>query len=598
MKRNRLFFIAVFSLLFFSCQNPTSSSSPSPIPQPQPEPETFSLIHDYFTEIKSVKKETVPLYYEDKNIQDTLDYYYVNDEKSIPYLNAEGIVKLLTGSFSYGTDGYSLTVKKFEKGFILTRENGSSAYFDSTDNTITLDDFLNFIIFPDAENGLDIVVTNNKNGKIPDKTIQHDSLFHRKGNPVQINLSKYKIKFVVSDNEIFLPAQVVIDLFKSANVNPLYNENAFFFIIPTSLNISEGEEPKEIVKKFRDVTPEKRSDALKQFTYNELCLSLDINYGLKKEHNIESFDKLFIDSGLFADLFDDDAAKVHSALFKLTLNYFADKHSGTIATSPKALSKFEPDFSVMINLLIEQMQLVKVYGTTRQSYYPDGIKGYEEVGDTAFITFDSFKMQDINYYEAPLTNTTDDTLILIMYANQQIRRENSPIKKVVLDLSNNSGGECDTAVAVVAWMTGTCKLHLTNELTNESATTLYTFDANRDHNSKTDSLDHKDDVADLKLFCLTSPVSFSCGNLVPAFLKESDQVTLLGRTSGGGTCAVNFMSTADGTVFQISGHYKISLLKNGTDYDIDQGVVPHLYISDVNHFYDRTWLANYLDNLL
>ena len=108
----------------------------------------------------------------------------------------------------------------------------------------------------------------------------------------------------------------------------------------------------------------------------------------------------------------------------------------------------------------------------------------------------------------------------------------------------------------------------------------------------------EDDVTDLKLFCLTSPVSFSCGNLVPAFFKESDQVTLLGRTSGGGTCAVNFMSTADGTVFQISGHYKISLLKNGTDYDIDQGVVPHLYISDVNHFYDRTWLVNYLDNLL
>ena len=37
----------------------------------------------------------------------------------------------------------------------------------------------------------------------------------------------------------------------------------------------------------------------------------------------------------------------------------------------------------------------------------------------------------------------------------------------------------------------------------------------------------------LRLYCLISPCSFSCGNLVPSVFKQSDKVTLIGKTSGG-----------------------------------------------------------------
>ena len=68
-------------------------------------------------------------------------------------------------------------------------------------------------------------------------------------------------------------------------------------------------------------------------------------------------------------------------------------------------------------------------------------------------------------------------------------------------------------------------------------------------------------MADKNLYCLISPVSFSCGNLVPAGLKSSQKVTLIGRTSGGGSCSVQPMTTAYGTVFQISSAMRMSSAK-------------------------------------
>jgi len=69
-------------------------------------------------------------------------------------------------------------------------------------------------------------------------------------------------------------------------------------------------------------------------------------------------------------------------------------------------------------------------------------------------------------------------------------------------------------------------------------------------------------------YCLISPTSFSCGKLFPAFFKGSTGITLLGKTSGGGTCAVLPFTTASGAVFTISSPLQISMIKNGAMYRI------------------------------
>jgi hypothetical protein len=111
--------------------------------------------------------------------------------------------------------------------------------------------------------------------------------------------------------------------------------------------------------------------------------------------------------------------------------------------------------------------------------------------------------------------------------------------------------------------------------------------------------DEKDSFIEngLKLYCLESPFSFSCGNLVPCVFKASNKVTMLGQTSGGGSCSIHGFSTAYGTSFQISGYRHFSVMKNGSFYDVDTGAEPHVFIVDPAKYYDREALTDFIHGL-
>ena len=79
--------------------------------------------------------------------------------------------------------------------------------------------------------------------------------------------------------------------------------------------------------------------------------------------------------------------------------------------------------------------------------------------------------------------------------------------------------------------------------------------------------------------------------------KHSNAVTLIGRTSGGGTCFVQSMSTADGACFQMSGPIQMSFLKNGSFYNNDQGAEPDFPLIKPASFYDREALTEFINTL-
>ena len=79
--------------------------------------------------------------------------------------------------------------------------------------------------------------------------------------------------------------------------------------------------------------------------------------------------------------------------------------------------------------------------------------------------------------------------------------------------------------------------------------------------------------------------------------KESGKVTLLGRTSGGGSCTVLNTSSAWGTSFQISSNVRTSFLKNGAFYDIDRGADPDFVLPTPEQYYDRAALTDYINRI-
>ena len=159
-------------------------------------------------------------------------------------------------------------------------------------------------------------------------------------------------------------------------------------------------------------------------------------------------------------------------------------------------------------------------------------------------------------------------------------------------MSANTGGMDNAAVAVISWFLGEAALSQTDNMTGAMCTSVYRADINRDR-----VFDEKDTVADKNLFCLVSPCSFSCGNLAACMFKESGKVTLLGRTSGGGSCSVMSVSSAWGTSFQISSNQRMSFLKNGSYYDVDRGADPDFVIPTPKQYYDRAALTDYINSL-
>ena len=51
-------------------------------------------------------------------------------------------------------------------------------------------------------------------------------------------------------------------------------------------------------------------------------------------------------------------------------------------------------------------------------------------------------------------------------------------------------------------------------------------------------------------------------------------------------------------MFQISSARRLSFLKNGSFYDIDQGIAPDYYLSKLSSFYDRRLLTEYINGLI
>lgn len=437
---------------------------------------------------------------------------------------------------------------------------------------------------------------------------------------VTLELSDYLIDIVEHDGECYVPLQTMNDLF----MGPLYLQYVFNGEGLYAMRFGE-----KLIDEAYEVEPREMSEDYALFNYNELRLLLDVHYGLKPEHGIESFGELLGEkTNLAMDFTSTDPAKTDEALKTLTVTYLDDLHSGFTNASPWSPSGGSDNslaalFGASGFTSNKHFNVGADFTTARSTAFPDGVPMYQEIGDTAFVTFDSFVTKEnwADYYHMddpnpdefviPIQNMTDildaeeitpellqgpqiDTIRLLVYANRQITREGSPIKNVVLDLSNNGGGTADAAVFTIAWVLGRANVVIRDTFTG--AQTLMRIDADLNLDETYDPWSCLTSHG-LNVYCLTSINSFSCGNLVPAALKMSEKAIIVGQESGGGSCVVLPCTTASGSLFQISGSRQLSTIRNGSFYNIDQGIEPDVLLTKPESFYDREALADYLKSL-
>ena len=539
-----------------------------------------------------IDTKTVPLYqgFSDEESTFDIEVAFLDGETNVPYVTLETMKEMLYRwvSMAKASDGgknYDLEIERNGDIVILTRENQYPVKINFAENTIEFYDYDAFIkISPDAPL-MDVIASTgyDDNGE-PALFQKSDTSFERYGDPLTLKPGAYGIDLVYQDDEYYVPLQLISDfILTNYGGNVVYNTEAVCIVyIGRPDYLEDAFYPTDV--------PKERSEDLIAFNYKELCLALDTLYGLKAQHNITDFNNLFQSTGLVVSLLSKDPQEAGQALADLCCKYFDDGHSGNVNASYMMKEAVKRNWGPSNMQRFDEMDR---YKEARDAVYPDGAVPYEEVGNTAYITFDVFKFQFLDYYSENAEDHLDNTAALMLYAYQQITRENSPIENVVLDLSNNGGGDADAAAFVIGAFLGDGSISMMNPASGALVCENYKVDLNLDR-----QFDEKDSLKDYNLFCIESPVSFSCGNLVPCALKNSDKVTLLGRPSSGGACVVFRQTTADGCVYQISGFKKLAYMKNGSFYDIDQGATPDYVIPNPAQLYDREYMTDYINNLL
>ena len=538
-----------------------------------------------------------------ENLQGIDRLYFKEGAEDIPYVNIEVLC-----------DDFTVEYPEKYKVLITSNNNNytSTALIDLTKRKIYFSNYDHYI--SQFYGGSSKKIFFDLASVQENDFIKIEKSFNSWGAPIEVNFSGFE--------DFVLCAEIDGKLNYYVSLNTYGN---LFTLFQYVYNGKEVYSVNKIINKFDNVrefyrfdegTGKKmRSSALTDFTYKELCINLDLNYGLKKLHgnNFPSFDSYFEYIGLKNKLLNPDPEIFCKALWDLCEAYFSDNHSNFKYASYYCGYDIAKKFAERVetgdeNLLTGESlgKKFELYNTARQNVYGENIPGLEfsDNGKTAIVRFDHYtKSEDsdlnaiINETNQKLGKTTEEICELIktdyiaiyadidteyyLYCVNKMIKEKPEVENVILDMSNNTGGSCRTAVATLAWMLGEVQTNITNSITGAKCSSVYVCDINADG-----KFDENDTIKDKKLFCLISPASFSCGNMVPAMLKSSDRVVLLGETSGGGSACVYPTMAADSTTFRISSRYVMSENKNGSNYDIDKGIEPHVRLQPET-LYDR-----------
>ena len=537
-----------------------------------------------------------------------LPLYFVDGVNDLPYVDLTDFVAFMNDMMNRPVYRGEY-VAEYNSYMIYYEPADSSALFDFEQRTAFFSNYNTFATVPGKGqiDMLSLTADEPENGSPSLFKRTTNLVMERPGQSKTILLGDYDIPMFAQDGKLLLPLHTTFDLLMGkpgGNGIVCYFNGSEVFVGSHRMHSERKTDPEtgktltmktETGNKYFSAPKAQRSPELAQYGLCELCMELDTFYGLKDAHHLKSFFELMENTDFYKRLTDPDPAVADAALADFINFYMDDLHSAFIENS--YMTGFETELVLNGYGFSRKADSANDarYSAAEQQMIPGGRDAYQEVGDTAFVSFNRFVMNDLDYYGLNLNDQSciQDTVSLILYANRQITRENSPIKNVVLDLSLNGGGDADAAVYVIGWFLGEAVITSMDTFTDAQSTASYLVDTNLDG-----LFDDKDSLASkYNLYCLISPVSFSCGNLVPWVFKASGMVTLMGDTSGGGSCIVLPMSSAWGTSFQVSGNRKLAFVKNGSFYDVDRGVEPDVVLTKPATFYDREKLVSIIAQL-
>lgn len=544
--------------------------------------------------------------------------FHLFNDRLIPYLSLDEYFSSYCDlySFRYTADTFIrysvVTNRKHVK--ITNPKNDSYSIVDFDRQTVTFSSYTEFTTNSKlAKHSGDCITADYTDEYFPVVTGQFS-----KGNEITIDLSKYFIDAYFYEGKGYLPINFMNMLFYDSNPNGLqsyyYNGQDMYVLGEGVVYFPLIDEYQRYLEQVRANSPSLNEDFMK-FNYGCLAFLMDYHYGLnertrrynneKHVWNKNSFDIL----NKYKDkLLSNKNDEFDEAILEIFDNEFDDGgHSqyypiSLTSTNGEAKQQGGND-GKYISSLSSALNEYRFNSTEFDIYaHPENVYFVNEYNDTKvmYFTFDMFGMANISREEMLKDPDNMTTINLTHKLNEKIRENN--IKNLVIDLSINGGGEVEGEQFLQSYLCHGYDGKLYNSVDN-SITSIHK-EADVNYDGKIDENDFLPN--DVNIYFIVSSVSYSCGNMLPTYVKEAlkDRATILGSHSGGGTCSNEmYAPIPNGTFFNLSSHhrfiYNSSTVSNLVD--LDNGVISSKYIienekENISKFYDRDAISKTILN--
>ena len=447
-----------------------------------------------------------------------------------------------------------------------------------------------------------------------------------------VNLNNYSIALFEDGNNAFVPLTLLSKLSGGlSQYNVAYNGKDVY-VMDKAGQLGEATNSTTYGEEYFSIlndTSTSRYRDLANYNYGELCfvfdnlrgytsqlvfgdnnlLSLGLNgvlekYAPKVKEYLLSLDKSNYYEGyvaLFSGLYDGGHTGVQTTFDALVNAYQRNSEQEFVNLNAEMNKRMVQVRTNVAGSVFSSKLSVLGYGAAANQFYK-----YDSEAKTAFISFRSFDVDYEgwdNYYKNPTAeNIPSDAYGFVRSKLYQALEDEA--KNVVLDLSNNGGGNSYALEGIVGLLNGSkSNFNLLDTVSKNKTTEKHLIDINLD--GQFDELDvtEANKFKSLNIGVLTTLYSFSCANLLPSILKELGY-KIMGEQSGGGSCAISTESTADGLEYVRSSNVCFS---DEAGNNIDSGVpvdleIEHPYydgsdvLMDYTAFFDLTALGTYLSS--
>ena len=442
---------------------------------------------------------------------------------------------------------------------------------------------------------------------------------------VALDYGKYGIDLRADDTSVYFPFATIADLYIDGYMHIADYNGQTVLIAPNGAYDLDDGYPKSFIA---PILQETRTADMTDFSYRNLCFTLTNFFGYPGRSLLEN--KGLKEKGLDQALQDyGQAGQMTRTLLKSQNMYeyiagtstlgnllFDGGHTYTDVTVLSSIDKESsfwnsieqvkkaknaeflkvcPEYSPIQDARVNNSILRSNLNKLRTEKMGQGVKYYKE-GSTAYCWFNSFMCDDSGWRkfykgEGPKPTVKDypnDWLIALIDALEKAEAD-PEVKNFVLDISTNGGGSSDVVMFITSILCNKADMYYENTLTGQKIKSTYEVDRNLDG-----KFDKKDAEVkyNLNFALLTSTCSFSCGNMLPALLKDYG-IPLLGIQSGGGSCCVLYNPSADGFGYRYSTHR--ARLTDTKGQNIDAGIKP-TYELKYTDFFNLPKLTQLIDS--